>query len=389
MLAEMLDSEGHEVEVIHCRDTFGSLADREWIAAAEREIAVNTRVTVHGLESGMGMLSPAATFFSGRPILKDKKIESILDRGRFDVIHFHNISLVGGPAVLGLGRAIKLLTLHEHWLICPTHTLFKFGERACDGRQCLRCAIQSGRPPQPWRYTSLVQRSLNHVDAVLCPSRSVQRKHEEAGIRARYVRMPSFSPLGDESGCAGKAATARAHPYFLFAGRLEKLKGLQEVVPLFANGFGADLLVAGAGGFEPELRELARGSAAVQFLGQVEHSRLKELYAGAVALLIPSITYEVMPLAMVEAMHQGTPVIARNLGPLPELVEESCGGVIFSTGRELRDHIHMLLADTDLRNRLGEAGRRHARSEWSAAAYQERYTKLIETIREEKARRGV
>jgi hypothetical protein len=49
----------------------------------------------------------------------------------------------------------------------------------------------------------------------------------------------------------------------------------------------------------------------------------------------------------------------------------------------------MLLADTDLRNRLGEAGRRHARSEWSAAAYQERYTKLIETIREEKARRGV
>jgi len=55
---------------------------------------------------------------TGRPGFKRAPIARVLDAG-FDVIHFHNISLAGGPGILSYGEGIKLYTAHEHWLVCP------------------------------------------------------------------------------------------------------------------------------------------------------------------------------------------------------------------------------------------------------------------------------
>ena len=78
---------------------------------------------VHELRSGFGALSPLLTQQTGRPMLKHRALKQILSRN-FDVIHFHNISLIGGPAVLGLSNApVTLYSLHEHWLLCPNRNL--------------------------------------------------------------------------------------------------------------------------------------------------------------------------------------------------------------------------------------------------------------------------
>lgn len=68
-------------------------------------------VEVHTLESSLGMLSPLATHQTGRPFFKSSRLKEILERP-FDVIHYHNVSLVGGPDVLRFGRAVKFYTLH-------------------------------------------------------------------------------------------------------------------------------------------------------------------------------------------------------------------------------------------------------------------------------------
>ena len=73
--------------------------------------------------------------------MKGKRIRRILDGG-FDVIHYHNISLVGGPGVLALGDAIKLYTIHDYWLVCPTHALFRHKKTPCAGPPgCLTCTL--------------------------------------------------------------------------------------------------------------------------------------------------------------------------------------------------------------------------------------------------------
>jgi hypothetical protein len=53
------------------------------------------------------MLSPLSTLLTGIPLLERSRIQNILATG-FDVIHYHNVSLVGGPKVLEYGKGIKL-----------------------------------------------------------------------------------------------------------------------------------------------------------------------------------------------------------------------------------------------------------------------------------------
>ena len=74
------------------------------------------------------------------------RLKAILG-SRFDVIHYHNISLIGGPKILHFGQGIKLYTLHEYWLLCPTHLLFKYNRKPCTHQHCFACTLAYKRPP--------------------------------------------------------------------------------------------------------------------------------------------------------------------------------------------------------------------------------------------------
>jgi len=52
---------------------------------------------IHPLESKVGILSPLATQMTGRPVFKAEALRPVLEAADTDVVHFHNISLVGGP----------------------------------------------------------------------------------------------------------------------------------------------------------------------------------------------------------------------------------------------------------------------------------------------------
>ena len=91
---------------------------------------------------------------------------------------------MGGPGLLAIPTAaIKLYTTHEHWLVCPTHVLWRFNREPCTERRCLQCVLHARRPPQLWRGTGLLDRSLRHVDAIIAPSRFTREKHIEFGLR--------------------------------------------------------------------------------------------------------------------------------------------------------------------------------------------------------------
>jgi len=386
-LANTLARRGHEVDVIHCIDSYRSLAK----SALPASRANQPGVTVHGLRSTTGILSPLATHQTGYPLFKARKIRAILAAKRFDVIHFHNISLIGGPMILRYGEGIKLYTMHEHWLICPTHTLFKHQQSACLTPSCFSCTLSYRRPPQLWRYTGLLKAALRHVDAFIAPSEFTLRRHQAAGLDVPMVRIPNFLSDGEEFSAPTGSATddhiaPPARPYFLFVGRLEKLKGLQTIIPVFLNYSSADLVIAGDGDYAGELKKLAAGCDRIHFLGHVPSWQLRSLYARAVALVVPSITFETFALVIIEAFSNRTPVIVRDLGPLPEIVKESAGGLIFDDSITLLDAMQRLQFDRGLRDRLGESGYQAYRSRWTEETYLERYLGLIEELR---ARKGL
>jgi glycosyltransferase involved in cell wall biosynthesis len=333
-------------------------------------------VTIHQLESRWPLASTLLTHQTGRPVVQHSAIESILAKG-FDVIHFHNISLVGGPAVLALGEGIKLCTVHDHWLVCPNHILWRHGRELCVGRECFRCSLNHGRPPQPWRRTGLLEKNLEHLDELIALSQSVADRHREFGLKRKMLPMASFIP---DAEVETSAERPHQRPYFLFVGRLQNFKGLQDVIPCFDDGSPADLLVAGTGEFEAELRAMAEGRETVHFLGQVEGTKLAALFRDAIALIAPSLCYEVFPVVALEAFREGTPIIARDLGPYRQIVEESQAGLLFEDEAGLRKAIAELAANRELRRRLGESGRAALAERWTEKTAIDDWLSLVRSI---------
>ncbi len=241
-LANELARRGHHVEVVHCLDSYYALGGGPPLRAFEN----HPNVTLHSLRSGWGFLSPLSTLETGVPFFKRRRIRQILSAG-FDVIHFHNISLVGGPKILEYGQGIKLYTPHEYWLVCPTHMLFRFNREPCRRTTCFACTLYHRRPPQWWRYSGMLSRALKHVDAFLDLTTFSRAVHESRGLSLPFVHLPVFPPeqLADVSANdqAGRGSSAQA--YFLFVGRLEKLKGVQTLIPLFRRYRRAQLWIAG------------------------------------------------------------------------------------------------------------------------------------------------
>jgi hypothetical protein len=78
-------------------------------------------------------------------------------------------------------------------------------------------------------------------------------------------------------------------------------------------------------------------------------------------------------------------VIARDLGPLPEIVRASEGGLLFSNGEELATHLRTLAADAKLRDQLGESGHRALRERWSESVVLRGYFEMIRRVAVQRA----
>ncbi|MDB4882086.1 MAG: hypothetical protein JWL95_852 [Gemmatimonadetes bacterium] len=373
-LARALVRRGHHVTVICDDDAYRTLSGVESDAPAE----VEDGVVVHRLRSRLGSVAVGLTQQTGHPIVHGRTIARILSRGAFDVIHYHNVSLVGGPGVLSYGRAVKLYTAHEHWLVCPTHVLWRYGKEPCPARECVRCQLSYHRPPQAWRHTGLLERHLPLIDAFIAVSHFSRAKHQEFGFSRPMEILPGF--VRDPGPPSRTSSSGGERPYFLFVGRIEKLKGLDDVVERFASFEDADLRIAGEGGERARLEQLAAGNSRVQFLGFQSGQSLARLYEGAVAVIASSRGFETFGMSVIEAYSNGVPVLARHFGSYLELVDGSGAGATFTDADELELRMRGMLDDTASRERMSARAYELFRTTYSEEAVLPQYLELVEGL---------
>jgi glycosyltransferase involved in cell wall biosynthesis len=378
-LARALVRHGHRVTVAHDVDAFRALG-----GARNPAPAADDGVEVLPLRSGTGMLSPLLTHQLGRPLLNERRIRALLAREPWDATVFHNVSLVGGPWLLDHGRGVTLYEAHEHWLVCPTHVLWRHKRELCTSRQCLRCMARYFRPPQIWRSMGALERRLAQVDAFIAKSRFSRDKHHEFGFPRPMEIIPYFLP--DVPPVVRDERPPHPRSYFLFVGRLERIKGLDDVIPLFEGTDGPDLLVAGDGDHAAALRAQAAGRPRVRFLGRLPQEGLAPYYRNALALVVPSVCFETFGIILIEAFSHGTPVIARRVGPFPEIVEQAGAGLLFEGADELRTALRAFANSPELRARLGAQGRAAVEELWSEAAVVPQYLALIQEAAGRKSR---
>ncbi|MEO8159169.1 MAG: glycosyltransferase family 4 protein [Betaproteobacteria bacterium] len=375
-LSRALVERGHTVEVVHCEDAY-------LVSGNELDPSPGSPddgIVVHRLKSRFGPLSPLITQQTGHPGLKAGALRAIFKRG-FDVVNFHNISLVGGPGILGFSDApVTLYTLHEHWLLCPTHIFWKNRSKACDVKQCIRCSIRSGIPPQWWRYTGLIENAIAHVDAFLAPSEFTAALHRESGIGPVTV-LPLFSTLDPP---AHGSDIALPRPRFLCVGRVTASKGILPLLERFAALPEYDITVVGDGDLRARLEQQFAQFPNIRFLGLIPQSELTVLYRHATALVFPSLAPETFGLSIVEAFACGTPAIVRDAGGSRELVDATGGGIVYRTDDELVQALRQLAGDRALRVQLGQRARAGFERRYTQKHHVDAYLECIDMIRQNK-----
>lgn len=270
--------------------------------------------------------------------------------GGFDVIHGPNFVVppaAGGPLRLrgGRRRAAELLTIHD------------FG---------------------PWHYPGLVNDTARGYPRLV--ARALARgAHvhtvsafvggEAADILGVAPERIHVIPNGFEPGPVGDPQRGRAlaggAPYVLAVGTIEPRKDLPTLVEamahLWAEGHDTHLVLAGPDGWgTPEVEEaVARTGAAhlVHRLGYVSDAERADLLAGAACLAYPS-RYEGFGLPPLEAMAQGTPVVATSIGAVTEVCADAALLVPPGDPDALAKALDTVLTDDAAAARLVAAGRR-------------------------------
>lgn len=113
--------------------------------------------------------------------------------------------------------------------------------------------------------------------------------------------------------------------YYLFAGRLEQIKGIELVLKAFSFLRNVEIHLAGSG---KEQYEAAYSRFKnIRFMGQLDREEMLKEYGCAKALVVASQTYEGFSINIIEAFACGIPVIVGNMGNSGNLVQENTTGI--------------------------------------------------------------
>jgi glycosyltransferase involved in cell wall biosynthesis len=176
---------------------------------------------------------------------------------------------------------------------------------------------------------------------------------------------------------AAEATEKEADPYILFVGRFVEKKGVSHLIEamrlLESRGSGARLVLIGDGPLGQTLRDQARGMKQVAFLGWLPNAEIRQRMRGALALCVPSVTgregdAEGLPTVIFEAMAEGAPVVGSRHAGIAEAVDDGRTGLIVPEGDvpALADALERMIADPELRRRLGMAARAVAAERFGA-----------------------
>lgn len=307
----------------------------------------------------------------------------------FDVVHLHESDGVGVALVVRLARLLGRPSGRAR-LVATLQVSYVRERRAVR-------AVRTGggivsRPTASERLFAWLRAPLlaflgrataRLADRVVAPSRATAAELEEdygarkpAVIPNGVAPLPAASPGG---GPAGDLPTGS--PVVLFAGRLRTRKAVAVLLEAFARLRSehpeAALVVVGDGEQHDALGARAERlgiAGAVRFAGAQPRDAMGAWYGAADLFCLPSL-YEGFPLAILEAMAAGLPVVATAVAGVPEAVVDGVTGRLVppEDATALARALSELAADPEGARRMGEAGRRRVETEYAipriAAAY--------------------
>ncbi len=335
-------------------------------------------------------------------------LEALLGQIEPDVAHLHNIYHHLSPSILGVLRRHGIptvMTLHDLRLLCPAIHMLRGGEicEKCKGGQFHHAVL--GRCVKESRAASFLaaietfhQRARRlyeeQVDIFLCPSRFILDKYRDWGFPAHKLRhLPNFVDL--EQWHPDRIPSDQPRDAFLFFGRISKEKGLRtllEAQHLWEKGYAEGsittpplkLLIAGEGPCSANLRVFSSGLElqTMEFLGPLRPDDLRRALGRSRFTVLPSEWYENAPMAALESLAAGIPMVGTRLGGIPEMIQDGHNGVLVKP-RNPENLLAGLIKASAFSPQIGQQARAWAEANASRKTHMKNLQKILWLCRKE------
>ncbi len=272
------------------------------------------------------------------------KVRELINEFKPDIIQIYNWHYSSGPAIIHAAKKLGVkivINVPNYRLLCPSGSLLHKGK-------LFTCSIQKRGFPWKAVHNKVYRNSFFQtfwlafvvyyhkkigtweiVDQYIVPSNTVlnlfTRYNSYINIpKDRFSVKPNFSIQTD------KLPVKRGR-HFLFVGRLSEEKGIHLLVDSFENS-SYELIIAGSGPLKNMVMESCSRHSNITFAGNLDKEKVKEAMSICTALIFSSIWYEPFGLVITEALSNGCPVIASDMGSPAELIIEGVTGIHFSAG---------------------------------------------------------
>jgi len=293
-----------------------------------------------------------------------REMGRVLDEFWPDVVHFHNIAALSTAVVAACRerRIPTVMTLRDYWGICFKNLMIKNDGRLCTsgGFDCLGCSeVLAGVPPlpSPVRNAHLLL-ALREIDRFISPSRYLADRFIANGLPADRMHVVPYGMDLRRFDARGRR-DGPAEFTIGYIGQLIAHKGVDTLLrSVHALGDDTRLVIAG-GGVQAQYLETLRHELGlegqVRFAGLVDNRHIAKIHTEVDVVVVPSVWPENAPVVITEAMASGIPVVASDIGGIPELVEHGVTGFLVPPRdvRALAERIDFLRRHPEERRRMG------------------------------------
>lgn len=262
---------------------------------------------------------------------QSNKVIKIIKDNKIDLVITHNIMGLGFqvPRKLAKEKILHHHFLHDVQLLHPSGLMFYKQEKKLN-------SIPSRI------YQSINKYLFSQASKIISPSQWLLTEHTKRGFfinaQKKIERLDFNCP---------EVNNVHKDNYLLFVGQIEKHKGLDILIRAFSNkAFSTNLFIIGQGSKLGAMKKLAETNKNIKFLDWKDKEELNSLIKNSRGLIVPSICYENSPTIIPQAHCFNIPIIASNIGGIPETINKQ--DLLFEPQNiiDLQEKIQQLLDNT-------------------------------------------
>ncbi len=299
-----------------------------------------------------------------------KKLLLLLEKKQPDIAHVHLFMGTLSSSILKALRKKKvpvIITIHDYRLICPAYLFLDGSNKICErcktgfyaNATIHKCSegslLQSLVLSADAYFRKYIVRPKDYINHYIFVSKFIKEKHIEFDKLYSYNNSTLYNFIADIERIE---PNHKKGEYFLYFGRLSREKGIETLIRA-ARLTKVSLKIVGTG---PLLEKYSKDNDDnISFLGKKNGEELWNIVKNASFIIVPSEWYENNPLTILESYALGKPVIASEIGGIPELIQKQKNGFMFQVGN-VDELSKLLLNANSLSNDTYEKMSREARA---------------------------